>query len=470
MRNRIQARLPRGLVVAVISGAMAGAVLVGVPAATSTARSSHGSASSPNVQLLSNTPKEGPFTVPGAYATDLAFQGRYAYQGNYNGFSIWDLREPASPTLVTQVVCPGDQNDVSVLGNLMFLSTDSSRSDDSCSSRFQSSTIKSSWEGIKIFDISDPAAPRYVKSVETNCGSHTHTLVPGRGADAQRTAYLYVSSYLPDRAYPDCQPPHDKISIVKVPLANPQSASVVATPVLFPRGGNPGDPGSLLPTSGCHDITVYPSKDLAAGACMGDGVLMNIRDREKPRVIDVQRDTRNFAFWHSATFNNSGTKVVYTDELGGGGAATCNPRVGPNRGANGIYDIAGTGDDRTLTFASYYKIPRVNGPTENCVAHNGSLLPVPGRDIMVQAWYQGGVSIYDFTDSTRPKEIGWFDRGPLQPADIGGSWSAYYYNGYIYSSEIARGFDVLQISDPRTDPAASVRLRRLNVQTQESFR
>jgi len=424
-------------------------------------------ASSRNVRQVAHLPKQAPFDTEFAYGTDIAFQGRYAFVGNYNGFVIYDIGNPRQPRVVSQVLCPGAQNDVSVYGDLLFLSTDSSRSDDSCDSAVQSASIAESWEGMKIFDIRDKSTPRYVTSVETNCGSHTHTLVP---AEDRAVVYVYVSSYGPSASFPDCRPPHDLISIIKVPVRTPTDAAVVATPGLFPDGGNPGDNGSWM-TSGCHDITAYPQRDLAAGACMGDGILLDISDREAPRVIHQVRDTTNFSFWHSATFNNSGTKVVFTDELGGGGAATCNPTIGPDRGANAIYDITGQGERRTLAFRSYYKIPRTNSTFENCVAHNGSLIPVVGRDIMVQAWYQGGVSVWDFTNSARPVEIGYWERGPLSDTRLilGGAWSAYYYNGYIYSSDIQKGLDVLEINDRRTASAKRVRFDELNVQTQSSY-
>ena len=231
------------------------------------------------------------------------------------------------------MLCPGSQNDISVYRDLLVLSTDSSRSDDSCASTSQSASVKESWEGIKVFDISNPLEPEYVAAVETACGSHTHTLAP-KGSNL----FVYVSSYSPNSNFPDCQPPHDRISVVQVPVDDPASASLAGTPVLFPDGGNPGGNGSST-TSGCHDITAYPSKDIAAGACMGDGVLFDISDRLHPVVTEQVRDTTNFAFWHSATFNNRGTKVVFTDELGGGGAPTCNDDTGDTRGADGIYDI-----------------------------------------------------------------------------------------------------------------------------------
>lgn len=419
---------------------------------------------SSNIEHLTNIPKDA---LAGTNS-DLAFQGKYAFAGNYDGFRIFDLSNPKKPRTVAQVLCPGSQNDITVSGDLLFLSTDSSRSDDSCDSTTQPATEKSSWEGMKVFDISDKRNPKYVAAVETACGSHTHTLVPER-----KDVYIYVSSYAPSATFPDCQPPHDGISIVKVPRKAPQQAKVIDFPVLFPDGGNPGAPTNpgVSATTGCHDITVLPSKDLAAGACMGDGILMDIKNPARPRIIDRVQDNVNFAFWHSATFNQKADKVVFTDELGGGGAATCNAEIGPNRGADGIYDIVGKGDKRKLVFRNYYKIPRHQADTENCVAHNGSLIPVKGRDLMVQAWYQGGVSVWDFTDSRKPHEIAYFERGPLstETMQTGGSWSAYYYNGYIYSNDIAKGFDVLKLDDRRTDPAKRIKLDELNVQTQPDY-
>ncbi|HEX6246954.1 MAG TPA: hypothetical protein VFZ64_03715 [Nocardioidaceae bacterium] len=420
-------------------------------------------ASSPNMSLIANLPKQGAFAAEGAFNSDIAFQGGYAYAGNYEGFMVYDVRRPTQPRVVTQVRCPGAQNDISVHGDLLVLSVDSSRNDDSCASVFQSASNEASWEGVRVFDISDPAAPEYVAAVETDCGSHTHTLAPSKDG---RDLYVYVSSYGPSSEFPDCQPPHDKISVVKVPVASPEAAELVGTPVLFPDGGNDGTQGSRA-TAGCHDITAYPAKDIAAGACMGDGILLDISDRANPVVTETVQDNENFAFWHSATFNNAGTKVVFTDELGGGGGPTCNPSVGPEKGANGIYDIV----DGELVFQSYYKMPRPQANTENCVAHNGSLIPVKGKDIMVQAWYQGGVSVFDFTDSANPEEIAWFDRGPLSDERLvlGGSWSAYWYNGYIYSNDIQKGFDVFDLRDARVADAKKVRMDTFNPQSQPSY-
>jgi len=418
-------------------------------------------ASSPNLSLIANIPKQGAFASESSFNSDLAFKGNYAFAGNYNGFMVYDISRPAQPKVVTQVVCPGSQNDISVWRNLLVLSVDSSRSDDSCASGSQPATIKDSWEGVRVFDITDPASPQYVAAVETPCGSHTHTLAPdNRGKDL----FVYVSSYRPNVDFPDCQPPHDAISIVKIPTQAPETASLASTPVLFPEGGQPAG-GYSSETSGCHDITAYPQRDIAAGACMGDGILLDISDRANPVVTEEVRDTENFAFWHSATFSNNGTKVVFTDELGGGGGPTCNPTVGEKRGADGIYDVV----DGQLEFRSYYKIDRTQANTENCVAHNGSLIPVKGKDLMVQAWYQGGISVFDFSDSANPEEIAWFDRGALS-ADrliLGGSWSAYWYNGYIYSNDIQLGLDVFKLSDKRV--VGAQRMEEFNPQSQPSF-
>ncbi|MFG2073980.1 LVIVD repeat-containing protein [Nonomuraea maritima] len=447
---------------AVVAAAATALALAGMPAQATDIPPPDTVVTSRNVTHVLNVPKPTP--IAGTINTDIAFQGGYAFVGNYGGFSIYDIKNPKKTKVVSSVVCPGAQMDVSVYGNLLFGAVDASRSDDSCNSTSQSAAVKESWEGVRIFDISDKANPRYIKSVETNCGSHTLTVVPGKGPDKKRNVYVYVSSYSPSATFPDCQPPHDKISVIKVPLKNPAAAELAATPVVFPDGGNETQPGLLLPTSGCHDITVYAEKDIAAGACMGDGVLFDISDRLNPRITARTTDP-NFAFWHSATFNNDATKVVFTDELGGGGAATCNETIGPNRGADAIFDIK----RGQLVFKSYFKLPRHQDDTENCVAHNGSLIPVKGRDIMVQAWYMGGVSIWDFTDSARPREIGYFDRGPRSDGSGGGIWSAYYYNGYIYAADFNEGLDVVQIKDKLTDGAKHVRMDDLNVQTQESY-
>jgi hypothetical protein len=222
----------------------------------------------------------------------------------------------------------------------------------------------------------------------------------------------------------------------------------------------------------CHDITVYPSIGLAGGACEGHGMLLDIRDVTNPKRIDAVADS-NFSYWHSATFNNDGTKVLFSDEWGGGGAAKCRPTDKKEWGANAIFDLV----NGKMEFRSYYKLPTAQGANETCVAHNGSLIPIPGRDVMVQSWYEGGVSVFDWTDSRNPKEIGYFDRGAADSSRLGngGTWSVYWYNGAIVSSEIGRGLDVMQmvpteyVSQNEIDAANTVKLAYLNAQGQPKF-
>jgi hypothetical protein len=432
-----------------------------VGSSTPGAPSDNGVQHSPNARLVANVPLSAPFDGEEAWGTDLAFRGDHAYVGNYEGFTIHDISDPEHPKVVTRVVCPGGQNDISVSGNLVFLSVDEPRSDETCES--QRGDAVRGWEGIRIFDVSDPAKPRYVKSLATPCGSHTHTLVPGKDP---AKVYLYVSSFGPAPDTTTCKPPHDSIAIVEVPVSDPAQAKIIAQPVLFQDGADESEPGA---TSGCHDITVYPEKDLAAGACLGNGILMDISDRTKPKVLQQVTDAENFSIWHSATFTNDASKVIFSDELGGGISATCDAKTGATKGADAVYDIV---DGRELRrTGEYFKIPRNQTESENCVAHNGSLLPVPGRTILVQGWYQGGISVVDLTDAAKPKEIAYVDRGPIGGGEprLGGSWSAYYYNGYVYSSDITKGLDVIAIDDPLTDPAKKVTLEEFNAQTQVSY-
>ena len=302
--------------------------------------------------------------------------------------------------------------------------------------------------------------------MQTCRGSHTHTLVTD--PNDKDNVYIYVSgtSFVrqPEELAgcsgekPDKDPNTAlfRIDVIKVPVAAPQDAKIVSSPRVFidPRtgainglnnGGTHGKKGAEKPadTDQCHDITVYSAIGLAAGACSGNGILLDIKDPVHPKRVDAVNDP-NYSYWHSASFSNDGSKVVFTDEWGGGLGARCRANDPNNWGADAIFRL----NDDKLSFANYYKLPAAQGDTENCVAHNGSLIPVPGRDVEVQAWYQGGISVMDFTDPAHPFEIAYFDRGPIDPKILvlGGEWSAYWYNGYIYGSEIARGLDVFQLT------------------------
>jgi hypothetical protein len=419
-----------------------------------------------NLTLLSSTPKAPPFETESDFNSDLAFENGYAFGGNYDGVQIWDVRDGQTPALASFIHCPGSQNDVTVNDGILVTSTDSRRTNDTCASEATTTpSDPSTWEGLKIFDVRNPRNPKYLTSVRTDCGSHTHTVLPERDR-----LIIYVQSYDVGAGRFECEDTgpksHDKISIVSIPKSNPAAARVVAEPVLFPDGGNDGTSGTLRATTGCHDITVYQEIGLAAGACTGEGVILDIRDPVRPKVLSNIED-KNFAFWHSATISNDGKRVLFTDELGGGSQPTCNKTVGPRRGADAIYDITDPANPR---FTSYFKIPREQTNQENCVAHNGNLIPnTQNRDILIQSWYQGGVSVIDWTNPKKITELAWFDRGPFDPNRLvlGGFWSSYFYNGQIYGSEIQRGFDVFDIEG--IQGSDSFRYDTLNAQTQERF-
>jgi hypothetical protein len=438
---------------------------------------------------FSNPTKMGDFGVANS---DLAFSGNYVFQGNYNGFQVWDVSNPSSPTLRTAFACPGGQGDVSVYKNLLFMSVEEPRGRVDCGKQGVSDTVSAErFRGVRIFDISDIDAPKQIAAVQTCRGSHTHTLVTDPKDKAN--LYVYVSGTSPVRPSAELagcsgrDPKEDpntslfRIEVIRVPLAAPQTAKVVATPRLFAnaktgaiaglwKGGSHGEgTQETAQTNQCHDITVYPELGLAAGACSGNGILLDIRNPAKPKRIDEVSDP-NFAYWHSATFTNDGSKVLFTDEWGGGVGARCQATDKPEWGADAIFTLA----KGKLTPVSYYKLPAAQTATENCVAHNGSLIPVPGRDIMVQAWYQGGLSVVDFTDPKHPVELAYFDRGPMDANKLalGGFWSAYWYNGNIYGSEIGRGLDVLslkpseQLSQNEIDAAKLIQAERFNPQYQ----
>jgi hypothetical protein len=443
--------------------------------------------------------------------SDIAFQGNHLFMGNFYGVNIYDVSNPGKAQLVTSMVCPGGQGDVSVYKNLMFMSVEMPNGRLDCGVQgfppgpppttgeeekpVAPAPQKDRFRGVRIFDISNIKSPRQVAAVQTCRGSHTHTLVVD--PKDKKNVYIYVSgtSFVRQGAElagcsgdaPDKDPNTSlfRIDVIKVPLAAPQNAKVVSSPRVFinPRtgalnglsnGGAHGKAGEGLekPTDSnqCHDITVYSSIGLAAGACSGNGIVLDIKDPVNPKRLDAVNDP-NYAYWHSASFSNDGTKVVFTDEWGGGLGARCRPNDPNKWGADAVFRLK----NNKLSFANYYKLPAAQGDTENCVAHNGSLIPVPGRDIEVQAWYQGGVSVMDFTDADHPVEIAYFDRGPIDPnmLVLGGYWSAYWYNGHIYASEIARGLDIFELSPSEfltqneIDAAKTVRVAELNVQNQQ---
>jgi hypothetical protein len=514
-----------------------------------------------NMRLVSNTPPSAEFL--GKTNSDIAFSGNYVIQGNYHGYQVWDISNPAQVRLAKAFVCPESQSDVSVFRNLLFVSGEGFEGRLDCGPDAPREHVSHDrLRGIRIFDISDWNNPRQLAAVQTCRGSHTHTvLVPQNDND---NVYVYVSGSSPVRPEGEMagctsglpgENPNTalfRIEVIKVPLANPAQARIVSSPRIFQdltapatHGLAPQDlrdlaaarargayvaefggqqfilpdqmtrgmldsiarargatavtgadsaqlrrdlPAWVLRVTGqpanapagprpgptqCHDITVYPAVGLAGGACEGYGFLLDISNPEQPVRVAAVSDS-NFSYWHSATFNNDGTKILFSDEWGGGGGPKCRADDPMTWGANAIFTIE---NRRELRFRSYYKMPAAQTSFENCVAHNGSMLPIPGRDIMAQAWYQGGVSVFEWTDPDRPMEIAFFDRGPADSTRMGngGTWSVYWYNGVIVSSEIARGLDVFEltpsgyISQNEIDAAKSVRMDFFNTQGQPRF-
>jgi len=396
--------------------------------------------------------------------TDMAFAGDVLVAGNYHGFNVYQLQGNGQPELMASIVCPGGQGDVSIVGDLLIMSVQETRSRLDCGLEGVPEDVSPDrFRGIRIFDISDLTNPTQVGMVQTCRGSHTHSVVSGPGEDGKIIVYNSgTSSIREQEEMESCfdELPGDertalfRIDVIEIPVEDPANSRIVGSPAVFAdpetgalaglwRGGDHGgDTQESEPTDQCHDITVFPDAGIAAGACSGNGIIFDISDPRKPTRIDAVVD-EGFAYWHSATFNNDGTKVLFTDEWGGGSFPRCRSYDPLTWGADAIYDIV----DGKLEFRSYFKMPAPQQDVENCVAHNGSIIPVPGRDIFVQAWYQGGISIIDFTDSESPVEIAYFDRGPLDgdALVLGGYWSVYWYNGLIYGTEILRGLDVFDL-------------------------
>ncbi len=482
-----------------------------------------------NLRLVSNSPTPDPFKS--VTNSDISFAGKYAIQGNYDGVLVWDISNARKPSLKVSYLCPASQSDVSVYKHLLFVSSESAGYGRLDCSRdpVREPVDHHRMRGIRIFDATDITKPKYIGNVQTCRGSHTHTVVSDLNDPAN--VYIYVSGsggVRPAEELAGCsdlapdQDPNSarfRIEVIKVPLAAPQDAKIVTSPRIFqdlvapPRslgrsaqdsadnaaraaargagagggrggagggragaaGGAPAGAAAPAPTgprpgpNQCHDITVYPAIGLAGGACGGYGLLLDIRDVANPKRIYAAADS-NMSFWHSATFSNDGKKVLFTDEWGGGGSPKCRATDKYVWGANALFTI----ENNQLIFKSYYKMPAAQTTLENCVAHNGSLIPIPGREVMVQGWYQGGISVFDWTDVSKPKEIAFHDRGPIDGTRQGnaGSWSVYWYNGYMVSSEIGRGLDIFEltpsafISQNEIDAAKTVVYAQLNAQEQ----
>jgi len=460
-----------------------------------------------NMRLVSNTHKPAQFdTVRGlTFAnSDIAFGTHYAYQGNFAGFTIWDITDPGKPVIASVVQCTTSQGDPSIVGNLLFVSAEGAGNRNDCGSGGVQDP-KDHMAGVRIFDVTNPKAPKLVKNVQTCKGSHTHTVVPS--PTDKNIIYLYVSGQQaarPETELAGCRngtDPADKsnslyqLDIIKVQLDHPERAVVIPGARIFTgldgggeckqfcapvdprraaagrgRGGPPpadaaeGARGSSGPRN-CHDVTAYPALNLLAAACSTHSILVDISNPEKPFRIDALTDTNNFQGRHTAAFSNDGKKLVQTDEWGGGTGPMCQASSMIELGGNTVISLDAK---KKQTQRAYFKLPSAQSAEENCVSHNGGIIPVPGRDLYVQAWYQGGINVMDFTDADKVIEVAYFDRGSIDPPapvdvpsaaaaaalkasggrsrnTIGGSWGAYYWNGMIYSSEIDRGLDVYEL-------------------------
>jgi hypothetical protein len=403
---------------------------------------------SQNMKLLASSPHP-------AVGTDLAFWGRLAYAGNSNGFRILDISDPEAPVTVANVTCPASQNDISVWDGLVFLSVDGPRTQPTCDGTPTTASNPSAWEGIRIFDASNPSSPEFVTAVRTDCGSHTHTLVPDLANDR---VLLYVSSYglTSGSIGPDCQADHNKISIVEVPLDDPADASVLREQPLHPDTqflvGSDILPG-LLTTRGCHDITVYQKIGLAAAACLAEGQLWDISDPANPDTLNAVRiDNPDIQVWHSSAFTWDGKVVAFGDENGGGIFPRCRSTDPSTAGAIWFYRVSDTAE------LGYFKIPRFE-ETGVCTAHLFNFLPGVRGYILASSWYTAGTSMVDATNPAAPKEIGFYD------AANANTWSTYWYNDFVYANEIAgRGVDIFLFSDRAR--AGARRLPFMNPQTQ----
>jgi hypothetical protein len=480
-----------------------------------------------NLRLVSFSPKPAQFDSARGLTfinSDVAFgNGHYAYQGNFAGFTVWDVSNPAKPAIASVVECITSQGDPSIIGNLLFVSAEGAGNRNDCG-KGGVQDPKDHMTGIRIYDVSNPSAPKLIKNVQTCKGSHTHTVIPS--PTDRKIVYIYVSGQQAARPATElagCKNGTDpadptnslyQLDIIKVPLDHPEQAAVIPGARIFTglegapacitfcapadtrrpaggrgrRGGAPGDsanPAAVMLNTGprnCHDVTAYPAMHLLAAACSSHAIMVDISNPEKPVRLSAITDTNNFQGRHTAGFSNDGKKTLWTDEWGGGTGPMCQAGSIMELGGNTI--VTASADYKKLTQHAYFKLPTAQSAQENCVSHNGGLVPVPGRDLYAQGWYQGGIDVMDFTDADHPTEIAYYDRGPIDaPGDtsnasnrarytIGGSWGAYYWNGYIYSSELDRGFDVYeltpsdQLSAHEIAAAKLVTLKEYNPQSQ----
>lgn len=423
-----------------------------------------------NVKLKANVVK----SAPNVTQSDLAFDGKLAYAGNYNGFRVIDISDPDNPVVVTNFECRGLQGDVSVYRGLLFRSVDQPLASADCGAPNATAATPGAWEGIQVFDVSNPAAPSVVDFIPTDCGSHTHTLYPQGD-----TVFIYVSSYpltpVNIGAATNCLDVesgggHGYVSVIELDVNDPTDWTVhqafldpsteVVTYDLDTALGLPAGTLGTHSFTACHDISVFAELQVAAAACFRDAQLWDISDPVNPSLLWTFKSEAiqpsKVDLWHSAAFSWDGEVVAFGDESGGGIFNRC---TDPSDDQGRVWFL-GIEDGSLL---ANYKTPRVN-PAGACTMHNFNFIPQSkGRRTLVSASYTAGTTIVDVNKliagaSEADAEVGFYT------PDGANTWSSYWYNGFIYTNDINRGVDVMLLSDKAR--AGQKKLATMNPQTQ----
>jgi hypothetical protein len=486
------------------------------------------------MKLLDGADKDGTIN------SDIAFYGNKAYVGNYDGFRIFSIKKPSELDLLSDTKCRANQGDLSVFKSrddrmILLQSIDRPVTAPDCTGVDTPTTTENEhgatvtrarfgFEGLRMFDVTDPRNPEFLRMYRTECGSHTHTLVPD---DKNGEVHAYVPSYplggniTPgiDRPESDplgltCDPPHSKISIVSIPLSDPEAGVVHKQPLAsdteFYDNDGPfhvdpdGTPhGTAEPFQSCHDFQVFEPRNIVVGACAGDLQYWDISDRGDPTSEDgephtlIQREVadddpatpqderwESFDFVHNSTVTWDGRVVAAVDESGGGVQARCDGSD-TKRGFTFFYPLVepGTPVDAFDDLLGRYMVPRPQS-TQECVSHNGNVLPTDdGSYMQVQAFYKAGNTLFDFSDPSAPEELAFSD---LEEPGVGNSdsWSSYWYNDVLYvnggldrggdpppeaQAQRNRGFEAFALFDENGDRIKTRDWKYLNPQTQENF-
>jgi hypothetical protein len=369
--------------------------------------------------------------------TDIAFWGKLAIQGNWDGFNIRNIAAPGNPKQVGRAFCDGGQGDVVVYKNIVVRTWDAPASGTTmCGGQ----PVPAGFEGVHVFDISDLKAPKLVGSVDLECGTHTATGIP----DKKNGRLLVYSS--------NSNAPCPWFDVIEVPLKDPAAAKWLRS--------EPSD-------HTCHDIGVILGKTMKAACAGGEGVRVfslggkNGGSLEDPELLfHIDESASGVTIGHSATWTWDGKVIVFGHEPGGGVAPECEATDDPLKRTYFFYD------GKTGAKLGQWTMTRTQSATENCTLHNLNTVPLrSGKYVLVHGSYQSGTSVVEFTDPANPKELAWSDPPPIVPTDLGGAWSSYWYNNFIYETNITEGLNIFRFSGKQT--AGAMRLAYLNPQTQE---